>query len=337
MKTYRQLFANVLEQSWYTKSGLTLFLRPISWAYICIVIIRRVMYRLSILKATRLPVPVIIVGNITVGGTGKTPLVIWLANYLKQAGFKPGIISRGYAGNARHWPQQVRPDADPVMVGDEALVIARRTRCPMAVGPDRVAAAHALLKHACIDVIISDDGLQHYAMERTIEIAVIDGVRRLGNGFCLPAGPLRECKSRLQHVDFIVTNGSAVQDEYAMRYVGDTAINLANREEKSLSEFKSAQVTAIAGIGNPDRFFNYLRVHGIRLVSKAFPDHHKFQHEELNYPELDVLLMTEKDAVKCERFAQSNWWYVPISVDLPSEFGMKVLSLMESRHGQKDT
>lgn len=336
MKKLRHSIAQTLEQSWYSKSGLTVFLRPISWLYISIAVVRRVLYRLSILNATRLPVPVIIVGNITVGGTGKTPLVIWLANYLKQAGFKPGIISRGYGGNARRWPQQVRPDADPVMVGDEALVIARRTRCPMAVGPDRVAAAEALLQHAAIDVIISDDGLQHYALERTIEIAVVDGVRRLGNGFCLPAGPLRECKGRLHSVDFIVTNGSAVQEEYAMRYVGDTAVNLCNRTEKPLADFKPAQVTAIAGIGNPDRFFNFLRVHGIRLVSMAFPDHHYFQHDELGIPPSEILMMTEKDAVKCERFAQPNWWYVPISVELPSEFGMKVLSLMGSRHGQKD-
>lgn len=337
MKNLRQSIISALEQSWYTKSGLTPFLRPVSWLYIGAAVIRRILYRFSIIKATRLPIPVIVVGNITVGGTGKTPLVIWLANYLKQAGFKPGIISRGYAGNAQRWPQQVRPDADPVMVGDEALVIARRTNCPMAVGPDRVAAANALLKHAAIDVIISDDGLQHYALERTIEIAVVDGVRRLGNGFCLPAGPLRERKNRLQNVDFIVTNGSAVQDEYAMRYVGDTAINMCNREERALSEFKPAQITAIAGIGNPDRFFNFLRVHGLRLVSKAFPDHHYFQRDELSFPPPTVLMMTEKDAVKCERFARTNWWYVPISVELPGEFGMKVLSLMESRHGQKDT
>jgi tetraacyldisaccharide 4'-kinase len=273
------------------------------------------------------------VGNITVGGTGKTPLVIWIANYLHQAGYKPGIISRGYGGKARSWPQQVRPDADPVMVGDEAVVISRRTGCPMAVGPDRIADGQALLKYANIDVIISDDGLQHYALERTVEIAVIDGIRRFGNGFCLPAGPLRELRSRLDEVDCRVTNGVAAQGEIAMRYQSDKVINLVSGEERRMSDFKNQPVNAIAGIGNPDRFFNFIRASGIRSNTRAYPDHHLYTADDIAFPDNEVLFMTEKDAVKCQRFARENWWYMPVDAVLPEDFGVQLIHLLEERHG----
>lgn len=322
-----------LEQSWYERGVLTQILRPVSWLFLCIAMIRRFLYRIQLFKTLKLPVPVIVVGNISVGGTGKTPLVIWIANYLKQAGYKPGIISRGYGGKARQWPQQVRPDADPYIVGDEAVVISRRTGCPMAVGPDRVADSLALLKYADINVIISDDGLQHYALGRTIELAVIDGVRRFGNGFCLPAGPLRELRSRLEKVDFRVTNGVAAQGEIPMRYHADQAINMENAEQKPINEFKSSTVNAIAGIGNPDRFFNFVRANGIRSNTRAFPDHHLYKAEEIAVPDQEVLLMTEKDAVKCQRFAKNNWWYVPVEAVLPEDFGVQLINLIEERHG----
>ncbi|MBI3561387.1 MAG: tetraacyldisaccharide 4'-kinase [Gammaproteobacteria bacterium] len=322
---------------WYGKSPWTILLRPLAWLFIATMTLRRTAYRLGILKTSALAVPVVVVGNISVGGTGKTPLVIWLANYLKAAGFQPGIISRGYTGQARRWPQQVRPDADPRIVGDEALVIARRTHCPMAVGPNRVACANALLKYATLDIIISDDGLQHYALDRQVEIAVIDGVRRLGNGFCLPAGPLREGKSRLDKVDMVVTNGTALQQEYAMRYGGKTMINLISGETRELDSFKSETVMAIAAIGNPDRFFNFIRAYGVRISTCTFPDHHFYTPNELMFDAKQAVLMTEKDAVKCERFAQPNWWYLPIEVQLPDEFGAKLLTLLEKSHGQKVT
>ena len=335
MSRLRQKISNQLDHIWYNKSGWAVVFRPLSWLYLVVTVIRRFAYRIGIFKSHTLPIPVIIVGNITVGGTGKTPLVIWLANYLKSAGFKPGIISRGYGGAARRWPQQVRPDSDPVIVGDEALVIARRTKCPMAVGPDRVASARALLQYAGGDVIISDDGLQHYALKRQIEIAVIDGVRQFGNGFCIPAGPLRERKSRLSEVDMIVTNGTAMQNEYPMRYTGKHAINLINKAQRDLADFRSEAVAAAAGIGNPDRFFNFIRGFGIRLESRAFADHHFFESTDLSFADKQTLLMTEKDAVKCERFATDNWWYVPIDAHMPDEFGMRLLTLLENRHGQK--
>lgn len=329
----RKRLAVKLEQAWYERGGLTQVMRPLSWIFLSIVTVRRFLYRVNVLKHVSLPVPVIIVGNISVGGTGKTPLVIWIARFLQQAGYKPGVISRGYGGQARSWPQQVRPDADPVMVGDEAVLISRRTGCPMAVGPNRVADSQALLKYADIDVIISDDGLQHYALDRTVEIAVIDGVRRFGNGFCLPAGPLRELRSRLEAVDCRVTNGVAAQGEIPMRYQADKAINMISGEERLISDFRDEPVNAIAGIGNPDRFFNFVRANGIRSNTRAFPDHHPFAAEDLAFSGDEVLLMTEKDAVKCQRFARDNWWYVPVEAILPEEFGVQLIHLLEERHG----
>lgn len=323
----------LLERTWYTKNGLTHVLRPLSWLFITIATIRRFFYTYNILKSTRLSVPVIIIGNITVGGTGKTPLVIWLAEYLKTAGYKPGILSRGYSGKARSWPQQVRPDSDPIIVGDEAVVIARRTGCPMAVGPDRVATGKALLKYSNCDVIICDDGLQHYALQRDIEVLVIDGIRRFGNGYCLPAGPLRERPSRKDEVNCKVTNGIAAQGEYAMRYHGTRLINLLSGETCELGDFKNEKIMAIAGIGNPDRFFNHLRGYGLRLDTKAFPDHYHFDQDFLDVSDDVTVIMTEKDAVKCKRYAKPKWWYVYVDVELPKEFGLEIINLLGKHHG----
>ena len=333
MQAMRTKLTHQLEDAWYGRTGLTLVLRPLSWLFIAVATLRRFGYQIKVLKQTKLAVPVIIVGNLTVGGTGKTPLVIWIANYLKQAGYKPGIISRGYGGLARHWPQQVRPDADPIMVGDEAVVIARRSQCPMAVGPDRVAAGEALLKYADIDVIISDDGLQHYRLDRDVEILVIDGIRRFGNGYCLPAGPLRERPSRKDEVDIIITNGIAAQGEYPMKYEGMRLINMVSEQAAELTEFKDKVVTAIAGIGNPDRFFNYLRKTGLRISTISFPDHFHYQAESLQSVNDQTVIMTEKDAVKCQRFARPGWWYLPVDVELPEEFGLSLVSKLEKQSG----
>lgn len=329
----RQAISQQLEKTWYGNTGLTLLLRPVAWLFIVLVTLRRFVYKNGLKKPVKLPIPVIVVGNLTVGGTGKTPLVIWLVNFLKSAGYKPGVISRGYSGRARNWPQQVRPDADPAMVGDEAVVISRRTGAPMAVGPSRVTDAQALLQHADVDVIVSDDGLQHYALERSIEIAVIDGVRRFGNGLCLPAGPLRELASRLETVDCRVTNGVAAQGEYAMKYRADSVINLLSNETRPLTDFKGMTVNAIAGIGNPDSFFNFLRANGIRLHARAFPDHYHYRAVDLAFTADEIVFMTEKDAVKCERFARDNWWYIPLETILPDEFGANLLNLLGKRHG----
>jgi tetraacyldisaccharide 4'-kinase len=329
----KQQIAYRLEKAWYGKSTLTPILLPLSWLFLGLVKLRRFLYRCRLLKSSKLSVPVIVVGNLTVGGTGKTPLVIWIANFLKQHGFKPGIISRGYGGRAAKWPQQVRPDADPAVVGDEALVIARQTNCPMAVGPARVDAGNALLKYADIDIIISDDGLQHYALQRDIEIAVIDGIRRFGNQHCLPAGPLREPVSRLEEIDIQVTNGTTMYDEHHMHYHADQAVNLLTSKTTALTSFHDQTIAAIAGIGHPDKFFNSLRGHGLRIETRAFPDHHMYTAEELAFDEEMVVLMTEKDAVKCQRFANNNWWYVPLAAELPEKFGNQLLSQLEKARG----
>ena len=221
---------------WYKDPFIGVWLMPLGFLFSDAVRFRKFLYRHGVLKTHTLPVPVIVVGNITVGGTGKTPLIIWLAGFLKDSGFKPGIISRGYGGQAESWPQWVTADSDAKNVGDEALLIAKQTGCPMAVGPLRVDAANLLLKQADCNVILSDDGLQHYALNRDIEIAVIDGERRFGNGYCLPAGPLREPIERLQSVDFIIVNGEkSEENEFSMQLVGDTARQFSYRRAKIIT------------------------------------------------------------------------------------------------------
>ncbi|MGD8547179.1 MAG: tetraacyldisaccharide 4'-kinase [Thiohalophilus sp.] len=325
-----------VQKLWQTRSVLTVLLLPLSGLFCALVWLRRKAYQIGLLSRKRVPVPVIVIGNITTGGTGKTPLVIAVINILKEAGLKPGIISRGYGGKARTWPQQVRPDADPVIVGDEPVIIARRTGCPMAVGPNRYRTANALLKHHHCDVIISDDGLQHYAMQRDIEVVVIDGMRRFGNHWCLPAGPLREPVSRLKEVDLIVTNGEPVGDEYPMDYVGRTWVNVSDASQTAeMSRFKDKKVHAIAGVGNPQRFFNMLREEGITVVEHNYPDHYIFRREDFNFDEKLPILMTEKDAVKCERLGLEDTWYVPIQAQIKRKFKEHLLNILEAKRGQK--
>lgn len=324
----------LINETWYSNTTLTQVLRPLSLLFCGIVALRKTLYSLKILKQTKLDVPVIVVGNITVGGTGKTPLVIWIAKFLKENGFTPGIVSRGYMGKAKSWPQQVRPDSDPVIVGDEAILISRQAKCPMAVGPNRVEAAQALLKYSNCDIIISDDGLQHYALHRNIEVVVIDGVRRFGNSFCLPAGPLREAVSRIDKADFIVTNGIASQGEFAMRYSGKELVNLLDPDSRlMLSDFKDKRVHAVSAIGNPQRFFDYLRSQGLNIVEHSFPDHYMYVQSDITFDDDLAVLMTEKDAVKCQRYSINNCWYLPINVEMKKEFGLRLLNKIGERDG----
>ncbi len=321
-----------LESLWYTRSPLVLLLVPLSWLFGLLVWLRRTGYAAGLLPSYRIPVPVMVVGNISVGGTGKTPLVIWLVKHLRARGYRPGIVSRGYRGQARSWPQQVRPDSDPVMVGDEAVLLAQRCQCPMAVGPDRVAAARALVEHHDIDILVSDDGLQHYALKRDIEIAVIDGVRRFGTGFCLPAGPLREPLSRLQSVDLIVANGLGGRLEYPMHMKLEQAHRLDDPSQvRSLEDLAGKTVHAVAGIGHPQRFFTALEKLRIKVIPHAFADHHSFTEADLALePAQHPVLMTEKDAVKCRRFAQGkNWWAVPVQASLDDRFATQLDRLLE--------
>lgn len=291
---------------------------------------RRYAYREGLLRSEKLPVPVIVVGNITVGGTGKTPLVIWLVGALRKAGHSPGVISRGYGGSATTWPQTVGSDSDPRLVGDEPVLIARRTGCPVVVGPQRVHAAQQLLANHDCDIIVCDDGLQHYALARDLEIAVVDGVRRLGNGRCLPAGPLRERRTRLQTVDMVIVNGKSLSGEYTMQLAGERATMLQDpNTSHGLGHWQGKTVHGVAGIGNPGRFFDHLRAHGLTVVEHPFSDHHRFQMEDLHFSDELPVMMTEKDAVKCRAFTQPHHWYVPVSAQLEMACEQRLQQLLE--------
>jgi tetraacyldisaccharide 4'-kinase len=322
-----------LDYYWYRKSTWLWLLWPVSLLFALLAGLRRWFYRIEILAAYRPPVPVIVVGNITVGGSGKTPLVVWLSNYLREQGLRPGIVSRGYGGSARQWPQDVTADSDPVLVGDEAVLLAGRTNCPMVVAPDRSAAVRRLLAQHDVNVIISDDGLQHYALARDIEIAVVDGKRRLGNGLCLPAGPLRESARRLKKVDFVVSNGSAHSGEWSMNLQGDEAVSLKSGTPRKLAEFSDLPVHAVAGIGNPVRFFDFLRQSGLEPICHPFSDHHPYNAGDLEFAGSNQVLMTEKDAVKYRPFSGAHHWFVPVTATLPDAFGPKIIASLEKIHG----
>ncbi|HLF98627.1 MAG TPA: tetraacyldisaccharide 4'-kinase [Methylococcaceae bacterium] len=326
-----------LTRRWYeTGAPVPAGLRALAALYRGVVAIRRRLYLNGWRRIERLPVPVLVVGNISVGGTGKTPLVIALVEILRAAGFCPGVVSRGYGGRAKHWPQRVTALSEPLEVGDETVLIALRAGCPVMAGPDRVVAARALREGGC-DAIVSDDGLQHYRLGRDVEIAVVDGARGLGNGLCLPAGPLREPPERLQAVDFVVRNGGdARPGEFLMRLGGNAAVRLGDGQTRPLASFAGRKVRALAGIGNPERFFDHLRAFGLDVEARAFPDHHVFRAEDLTWGEDVPLLMTEKDAVKCRAFSRESLWSVPVRAVLPPEFAASVLNLLRTQtHGRQ--
>jgi len=328
--------AKTLATVWFSAHPLGMVLAPLSWLFCLTVWLRRLAYASRLAAVHRLGVPVVVVGNITVGGTGKTPLVVWLSNFLMSKGFRPGIVTRGYRGSARRWPQQVRADSDPAAVGDESVVLARRSVCPVAAAPARVHAARALVEHAACDVILSDDGMQHLALGRDVEIAVVDGVRRFGNGRCLPAGPLRERVSRLERVDLVVAYGAAQRGEFVMDYLPGTPRRVLNGEARPLAAFTGKRLHAVAGIGDPARFFSQLRGLGLSVIEHPFPDHYAYAAADLDFGDGLPVLMTEKDAVKCQQFARSHHWYLPIEARLPKQFGSRLLGLLNRRsHGQE--
>jgi len=319
-----------LERHWYRKTVLSFLLLPVGWLYCSVVLLRQAMYRLGVLAAVKLSVPVIVVGNITVGGTGKTPLVVWLAGFLRQEGMRPGIVLRGYRGRAGEWPQSVTPSSDPALVGEEAVLLARRGACPVVADPDRVRGAQRLIsEHGC-DVILSDDGLQHLRLARDLEIAVIDGERRFGNGFCLPAGPLREPVSRLRRVHIRVVNGAARPDDFSMS-LAETGLCRVNAPalHMPLASLAGKTVHAVAGIGHPGRFFSHLRRLGIGVIEHAFPDHHRYVPQDIRFDDARPVIMTEKDAVKCERFADDGAWYLAVAALPDPRIGEEVLRHLE--------
>jgi tetraacyldisaccharide 4'-kinase len=303
-----------LADTWYQSHPIRWVLYPLSALYRLIISLRKQAYQRGILTRHKMPVPVIIVGNITVGGTGKTPFVIWLVEQLRDAGYKPGIISRGYGSKPPSYPYEVTAASTAKQAGDEPLLISNRTGCPLVIDPQRSqAAVHLLSKHHC-DVIISDDGLQHYALDRDIEIALVDTDRRFGNKLCLPAGPLREPMTRLNSVDFVVYHGSEQGQHYQMQLTPQQWINLAKPEQQlPLEAFAEQEVHAIAGIGNPQRFFDQLCQYKTIVHPHPFTDHHQYQLIDLDFKDELPVLMTEKDAVKCQSFAQPHHWYLPVS------------------------
>ncbi|WP_313256148.1 tetraacyldisaccharide 4'-kinase [Stenotrophomonas acidaminiphila] len=320
---------------WYDGAPVPWTARLLAPLYAAVAGLRRGLYRRGWLRGRQVPVPVIVVGNITAGGTGKTPLTIALVERLREAGWKPGVASRGYgrddAGSAR-W---VTPELAPELAGDEPLLIAWKTGVPVRVDRDRVAAARALLEAGC-DVVVCDDGLQHYRLARDIEIEVVDAQRRYGNGLLMPAGPLREPVARARDCDFRVVNLGQASDagevppgagfgEWTMRLRIDSARPLRGGRERSLQGFAGQRVHAVAGIAHPQRFFQMLRTRGIGVVPHAFADHHRYQASDLSFGSELPVLMTEKDAVKCKAFA-TDWHYaVPLQAELPAAFWVALL------------
>ncbi|MCB1924729.1 MAG: tetraacyldisaccharide 4'-kinase [Gammaproteobacteria bacterium] len=318
-----------IDRYWHSLNPVAIVLFPLAVVFGVVVTLRRWAYRLRLRRVSRFPVPVIVVGNITVGGTGKTPLVIWLADYLARQGWRPGIVSRGYGGGAQHWPQQVRADSDPAVVGDEAVMLAARTRRPMCVGPDRPSAVAALLAHTDTNIVISDDGLQHYALGRDIEIAVVDGERRLGNGLLMPAGPLRERAGRLRRVDLVVVNGQGGEGEYSMKIHQPGVRSLHGDTRQTLEAFAGRSVHAVAGVGNPQRFFDLLRRHRVTVNEHVFADHHAFVERDLALEPALPILMTEKDAVKCRRLACRDCWVVQVDAQPDAAFVLRLNSILK--------
>ena len=313
--------ADKLQHRWYAPQAAPVWWTfPLAALYRAVIGVRRWLFRHGWLQSQQLPVPVIVVGNIVAGGAGKTPLVIALVEALRERGWKPGVVARGYGGSAT-LPALLDAQPDPAMVGDEPALIRMRTGAAVAIGANRVAAARLLLAEG-VDVIIADDGLQHYALARDLEICVVDGARRLGNGHLLPAGPLREPEARLQQVDCVVCNGGEPHaGEISMRFVLTNAISIVDPAHTSpLASFSGKRVHAVAGIGHPARFFDALRAHGIETIEHPFPDHRRYVVTDLEFGGGVPLLMTEKDAVKCTAFARENWWHVPATAELPASF-----------------
>ena len=317
---------DTLLRAWYANGPLPWWAAPLAALYGAVVRCRVALYRRGWLRAERLPVPVVVVGNLTAGGTGKTPLVMAIVEALRARGLRPGVVSRGYGGRQRG-AMLLGTAPDPAQVGDEPALI-RAGGASVAIGRDRAAAGRLLTAAGC-NVLVADDGLQHYALARDIEICVIDGARRFGNGRLLPAGPLREPLSRLQRVDLRVCNGGAPQPgEYAMRLRGDVALALSGTTRRPLAEFR--RVHAVAAIGNPQRFFASLRAAGIDVIEHAFADHHAFVPQDLAFTDDLPVLMTDKDAIKCAAFAQPHWWRVPVLAELPEAFYTDLLARLPS-------
>lgn len=311
----------MIARIWSGESPLWRLLLPLSWLYGLVSGGIRLCYRLGIKRAWRAPVPVVVVGNLTAGGNGKTPVVIWLVEQLQQRGIRVGVVSRGYGGKAASYPLLLTPQTSSAEAGDEPVLIYQRTGAPVAVSPVRSDAVKAILARHDVQIIVTDDGLQHYRLARDIEIVVIDGVRRFGNGWWLPAGPMRERASRLKSVDAVIVNGGVARPgEIPMQLAPGLAVNLCTGERRHVAELSN--IVAMAGIGHPPRFFATLEACGAS-IQKCVPlaDHQSLASNDVKALVTDgqTLVMTEKDAVKCRGFAEDNWWYLPVDARLSGE------------------
>lgn len=294
---------------------LSVLLLPLSLLYWMVITVRRWAFSSGLLASYRAPIPVIVIGNISVGGNGKTPFTIALVEYLIAKGYKPAIVSRGYGGKSSDYPMEVFADSSVKQTGDEALLLKQTCNCPVMIDPKRPRAIRQLLANYSLDVIISDDGLQHYAMQRDIEVIMVDGERQFGNQWLIPAGPLRETVSRLSQADYVVTTGSQQIkiSPWNMQLVADKLINCKNLTTYSNPmSIKTQNIHAIASIGNPKRFFDTLLQLGFKITPHVFPDHYSFKPSDLEKFSSSPLIMTAKDAVKCRHFANSNWWYLTV-------------------------
>lgn len=339
---------SLIERLWYGKNRPLMLLSPFAWIYRAVAEARR---RSAITaRVQALPVPVVVVGNITAGGTGKSPLTAWLVDEIRAAGWRPVILSRGYGGKSSGYPLLVTQDALPSLAGDEPVMLAQATGVPVVVDPDRCRGAAFALDNALGDVLVSDDGLQHYRLPRDIELAVFDGERGIGNGALIPVGPLREPISRLASVDFVVVNGATASDEtgrvphtgfcgfahpqmYAMKLQPTRLVNLISGETRSPETLKGKRVRAVAGIGNPGRFFLTLEELGANVTAIPFPDHHRFRPEDLGADADQILVMTAKDGVKCRGFAPDNAWVLYVEARLPKAFSDSVLAKLRACSG----
>jgi tetraacyldisaccharide 4'-kinase len=329
-----------LHRVWYEDGRLGWLLMPLAGVYWLIIVLRKYLFDRGILKTHRPASAVVVVGNITAGGTGKTPTVLWLVEELGKRGFHPGIVSRGYGGSHSGSSMRVEANSSASVVGDEPVLLARRGRCPVVVGPDRVRGADMLVADG-VDVVISDDGLQHYRLQRDYEICVIDGTRGLGNRRLLPAGPLRERVERLDDVEQVLVNGKLTGSEYVLTAAEQNAISfeLAASEavrlngslSRPLERFAGMTVHAVAAIGNPQRFFDLLRGRDIQLIEHPFPDHASLALADLEFGDEFEVFMTEKDAVKLGAAMNDKYWYVPVDLSIDAVDAAPMLAQIESR------
>lgn len=328
---------------WYGTSPVRWVLMPLTGLFMLISGLRRRLYAANILKIRKIPAPVVVVGNVNVGGTGKTPFTIWLVNELRNAGFRPGIVTRGYRGNVGPRPVLVDSASRFETVGDEALLLFKRGACPVAVHPDRVAAAELLLEND-VDIVVSDDGLQHYRLGRDYEIAVVDGVRGFGNGYLLPAGPLRERPLRLVCVDEVMQHGRGEPD-YAIgtpaprhfELLGSSIRRIDESEERPLDSLSGSTVHAVAGIGHPERFFSMLGAAGMSVIIHPMADHAIIAESDLHFGDELPVVMTEKDAVKCRSLHLGDAWYVPAQVVISEEDREEIIRSLKGSIGTRQS